>query len=98
MKQVEPEVFLVARPQVDYDGVAAYLREVGGHRWLERLDRGQPGDEPRRPPPGAPDPPRFPGKMGYRPREPRPDPQVWRGRAPPGTDPGQHLPRAHTAQ
>ena len=41
MRSVEPEVFLVARPQVDYDAMAAYLREVGGERWLERLDRGQ---------------------------------------------------------
>ena len=41
MKTVEPEVFLVARPEVDYDAVAAYLREVGGDSWLERLDRDQ---------------------------------------------------------
>ena len=30
MRSVQPEVFLVARPQLDYDQVAAYLREVGG--------------------------------------------------------------------
>ena len=41
MRSVEPEVFLVARPKVDYDAMAAYLREVGGERWLERIDRGQ---------------------------------------------------------
>ena len=40
MRSVEPEVFLVARPQLDYDQIAAYLREVGGESWLERLDRG----------------------------------------------------------
>jgi len=40
MKSVQPEVFLVARPQLDYDQVAAYLREVSGQSWLERLDRG----------------------------------------------------------
>src|SRR5262249_60746745 len=39
MRNVEPEVFLVARPQIDYDAVAAYLREVGGESWLERLDK-----------------------------------------------------------
>ncbi len=40
MKSVQPEVFLAARPQLDYDALAAYLREVGGQSWLERLDRG----------------------------------------------------------
>ncbi|HEX5302802.1 MAG TPA: thymidylate synthase (FAD), partial [Streptosporangiaceae bacterium] len=33
MRSVEPEVFLVARPSVDYDAIAAYLREVGGESW-----------------------------------------------------------------
>ena len=45
MRSVEPEVFLVARPKVDYDAMAAYLREVGGERWLERLDRDQLGND-----------------------------------------------------
>ena len=40
MRSVEPEVLLVARPQLDYEAVAEYLREVGGEAWLERLDRG----------------------------------------------------------
>ena len=40
MRSVEPEVFLVAKPAIDYDQLAAYLREVGGEQWLERLDRG----------------------------------------------------------
>jgi thymidylate synthase (FAD) len=40
MRSVEPEVFLVARPQLDYEAIAAYLSEVGGESWLERLDRG----------------------------------------------------------
>src|SRR5437588_9503322 len=40
MKSVEPEVYLVARPELDYDEVAGYLAEVGGGSWLERLDRG----------------------------------------------------------
>src|SRR5215468_6555849 len=39
MRNVEPEVFLVARPQIDYDAVADYLRKVGGESWLERLDK-----------------------------------------------------------
>ncbi len=40
MKSVQPEVFLVARPEIDYDQLAAYLSEVGGEKWLEKLDRG----------------------------------------------------------
>ena len=40
MRSVQPEVFLVAQPAIDYDQLAAYLREVGGEQWLERLDRG----------------------------------------------------------
>ena len=40
MRNVHPEVFLVARPQLDYDALAAYLSEVGGSSWLERLDKG----------------------------------------------------------
>jgi thymidylate synthase (FAD) len=40
MKNVEPEVILVARPQLDYGALAGYLSEVGGESWLERLDRG----------------------------------------------------------
>ena len=39
MRSVEPEVRLVARPQLDYDMIAEYLAEVGGSSWLERLDR-----------------------------------------------------------
>ncbi len=40
MRNVHPEVFLVARPQLDYDAIAAYLSEIGGSSWLERLDKG----------------------------------------------------------
>lgn len=45
MRQVEPQVYLVARPDLDYDVIARYLREVGGESWLERLDRGDLDDE-----------------------------------------------------
>lgn len=41
MEQAEPEVFLIARPEISYDAVAAYLRDIGGQNWLERLDRNQ---------------------------------------------------------
>ena len=39
MRSVEPEVFLVARPKVDYEAMAAYLREVGGEFVLRRERR-----------------------------------------------------------
>jgi thymidylate synthase (FAD) len=71
MRSVEPEVFLVARPKVDYDAMAAYLREVGGERWLERIDRGQLE---------AQDLAEFAGKMCYRSWEPGLNPNVRRTR------------------
>ncbi|MGE5286110.1 MAG: FAD-dependent thymidylate synthase [Micromonosporaceae bacterium] len=72
MKNVEPEVFLVARPQLDYAAIAAYLREVGGESWLERLDRGELT--------GAANDPQnlaeFAGKLCYRSWEPGLNPNV----------------------
>ncbi|MGH7639996.1 MAG: FAD-dependent thymidylate synthase [Candidatus Dormibacteria bacterium] len=49
MHETEPEIFLVARPQVDVAAMGAYLERVGGGGWLERrlaqggeaLDQGQ---------------------------------------------------------
>lgn len=41
MRHMQPEVFLVAPLALDYDRLSAYLRYVGGERWLERLDRGE---------------------------------------------------------
>src|SRR5260370_5629666 len=69
MRSVEPEVFLVARPKVDYDAMAAYLHEVGGERWLERLDRDQLGNDPQ-------DLAEFAGKMCYRSWQPGLNPNV----------------------
>jgi thymidylate synthase (FAD) len=69
MRSVEPEVFLVARPKVDYDAMAAYLHEVGGEQWLERLDRDQLGSD-------AQDLAEFAGKMCYRSWEPGLNPNV----------------------
>lgn len=34
MKSVEPEVYLIARPSLDLQGVSAYLKAVGGESWL----------------------------------------------------------------
>ena len=36
MHQTTPEVFLIARPSIDLDGMRGYLRDVGGESWLER--------------------------------------------------------------
>ncbi len=76
MKNVEPEVILVARPQLDYDAVAAYLHEVGGEGWLERLDRGDLD--------GAANDPQnlaeFAGRLCYRSWEPGLNPNVSRVR------------------
>jgi hypothetical protein len=46
MRSVEPEVFLVARPKVDYDAMVAYLREAGGERsrvFSHEIVRHRPG-------------------------------------------------------
>lgn len=38
MKQVDnPEVFLVAEPKINAEGMASYLREVGGDVWWDRV-------------------------------------------------------------
>ena len=92
MKSVQPEVFLVARPQLDYDQLAAYLRAVGGQSWLERLDRGDLNNDG----PGSDDPDRgelgggpgsdaenlaeFAGKICYRAWEPGLNPNIVRVR------------------
>jgi thymidylate synthase (FAD) len=36
MHETKPQVFLLARPSVDLDGMRAYLRDVGGESWLDR--------------------------------------------------------------
>ncbi|HVB43349.1 MAG TPA: FAD-dependent thymidylate synthase [Streptosporangiaceae bacterium] len=72
MKSVQPEVFLIARPRIDYDAVAAYLREVGGESWLERLDRGHLDD--------AENLAEFAGKICYRAWQPGLNPNVVRVR------------------
>jgi thymidylate synthase (FAD) len=75
MKSVEPEVFLVAKPQVDYGTLEAYLKEVGGESWLERLDHGDFDDN------SAQDLAEFAGRLCYRSWEPGLNPNVTRIRA-----------------
>lgn len=36
MHETRPEVFLIARPAVDLEGMRGYLRDVGGESWLTR--------------------------------------------------------------
>jgi len=36
MHETKPQVFLLARPSLDLDGMRAYLHDVGGESWLER--------------------------------------------------------------
>ena len=74
MRNVQPEVFLIARPQIDYDAVAAYLREVGGENWLERLDKGDLHND-------ALNLAEFAGRLCYRSWEPRLNPNVTRVRS-----------------
>jgi len=38
MKPTKPEVFLIARPQVDWDNVETYLKTVGGESWISRSE------------------------------------------------------------
>jgi thymidylate synthase (FAD) len=71
MKSVQPEVFLVARPQIDYERLAAYLREVGGESWLERLDRGDLDND-------AQNLAEFAGRLCYKSWEPGLNPNVTR--------------------
>ncbi len=86
MKSVQPQVFLVARPDINYDQLAAYLHEVGGEQWLEKLDRGDLDD--------AQNLVEFAGKICYRSWEPGLNPNIVRVR----TDQEQYLTQAILAQ
>src|SRR5947209_10499075 len=45
LHETEPQVFLIARPALDLDGMRGYLESVGGESWLDRrLDDGTPND------------------------------------------------------
>lgn len=46
MRDVHPEVFLIARPKVDWGEVRRYLEAVGGLDWYERVDALDPSDYP----------------------------------------------------
>jgi thymidylate synthase (FAD) len=44
MHETKPQVFLLARPSLQLDGMRAYLADVGGESWLERRLEEAEGD------------------------------------------------------
>jgi thymidylate synthase (FAD) len=75
MHPTSPEVFLLARPSIDVDGMRAYLRDVGGESWLERrLEEAEDG------PNGGELIVEFGGRACYRSWEPGLNPNVTRVR------------------
>ena len=36
LRETTPQVFLIARPSLDLDGMRGYLESVGGESWLDR--------------------------------------------------------------
>jgi thymidylate synthase (FAD) len=75
MRETTPTVHVVARPAIDFDGMRAYLADVGGTGWLDRrLDEAG----------GAPNPGEllveFGGRACYRSWEPGLNPNVTRVR------------------
>jgi thymidylate synthase (FAD) len=45
MHETLPRVFLIARPSVDFEGMRAYLQDVGGESWLELRLTGETAPE-----------------------------------------------------
>ncbi|MEU2656790.1 FAD-dependent thymidylate synthase [Streptomyces sp. NPDC007325] len=76
MKTVEPHVSVIARPALDLDEIASYLREIGGEEWLARLDQGRLDDELN----DAQTLAEIAGRMCYRSWEPGLNPNVKRVR------------------
>ena len=35
MHETTPQVFLIARPSIDVEGMRGYLQDVGGESWLD---------------------------------------------------------------
>jgi thymidylate synthase (FAD) len=75
MHETKPQVFLLARPSLDLDGMRAYLRDVGGESWLERRL-----EEARESPNGGELIVEFGGRACYRSWEPGLNPNVTRVR------------------
>lgn len=45
MREVEPRVFLIAKPSIDWESVCRYLAEVGGESWYERKEQARDNAE-----------------------------------------------------
>jgi thymidylate synthase (FAD) len=76
MHETSPQVFLIARPSLDLDGMRDYLRDVGGESWLQRRLEEVEGD-----PNGGELIVEFAGRACYRSWEPGLNPNVTRVRA-----------------
>jgi thymidylate synthase (FAD) len=44
MRETRPQVFLIARPALDHDGLRGYLEAVGGAAWLDGRDGANPAE------------------------------------------------------
>jgi thymidylate synthase (FAD) len=75
MHETTPDVFLIARPSIDLEGMRAYLRDVGGESWLERRVEEADGK-----PNGGQMIVEFGGRACYRSWEPGLNPNVTRVR------------------
>ena len=73
LRETTPEVFLIARPSVDLEGMRGYLESVGGESWLELRTGGEAG-----PPNPAEQLIEFAGRVCYRSWEPGLNPNVSR--------------------
>jgi thymidylate synthase (FAD) len=71
MHETTPEVFLIARPSIDIEGMRGYLQDVGGESWLERR-LGEAEDAPN----GGELVVEFGGRACYRSWEPGLNPNV----------------------
>src|SRR5437763_5649557 len=73
LRETTPQVFLIARPSLDLDGMRGYLESVGGESWLDRRT-GEAGGQPN---PGE-TLVEFGGRLCYRSWEPGLNPNVSR--------------------
>jgi thymidylate synthase (FAD) len=71
MHETTPQVFLIARPAIDVEGMRGYLTDVGGESWLERRL-----DEAEQAPNGGEMVVEFGGRACYRSWEPGLNPNV----------------------
>jgi thymidylate synthase (FAD) len=71
MHETTPEVFLIARPSIDVEGMSGYLSDVGGESWLKRRLQESDGE-----PNGGELLVEFGGRACYRSWEPGLNPNV----------------------